>query len=163
MKDEAKFQDWWSKVAPQIGRSAALIVGTEGQDIVQDVSVMAVMRFDEFTEFDDFRRWCHKRSNWLALDELARRRRFANDSEAILKQQVSTSELSDFGVLQRLIKRLPRKQRFVTVDRIHGYKTDEIATRHRMTASTVRSTWRHAKQNLVKYFEEENYEYQRDF
>lgn len=125
---------------------------------MQDVSVMAVMRFGEFATFEDFSRWCHKRSKWLALDELARRRRFSKESETLIGQLPSTDEKSNLGMLYRLIEKLPKQQRSVTLDRIHGYTTDEIATRHQISTSTVRSLWRHAKQNLVTYIEGGNNE-----
>jgi DNA-directed RNA polymerase specialized sigma24 family protein len=158
MKDEARFNEWWSDVSPRIRRSTAAIVGSESQDIAQDVSVMAVLRFDEFDTLEDFRRWCHKRSNWLALDELARRRRFTRDSKAVISELWSVDIDSNLGVLHKLIGELPKQQRSVTVDKIDGYLTTEIATRHQIATSTVRSLWRYAKQNLVKMIEDDNNE-----
>jgi RNA polymerase sigma factor (sigma-70 family) len=155
MKDDSQVLRWLLDVKPEIERSASVIIGGDGQDIVQDVSVMAVLRESEFESYDEFRRWCFKRAHWLALDELARQSWFARDSEKEIEKLEVTDKEPDRLALYRAIELLPRKQKIVVRERIAGYLTAEIAERNGIEKSTVRSLWRHAKQNLVSQFERE--------
>lgn len=149
MKDEAKFREWWTKVYPGVRRSIVSIVGSESIDILQDVSLMAIQRFDEFRNRDAFRRWCYIRARWLALDELSRRSLFKDSPVSIDTAPASNSD-PRVDELRKMILNLPTQQRKVTLDRIQGYTSEEIATRLSITAATVRSLWRHAKQNLIE-------------
>lgn len=54
MMDEAIFREWWTQVFPGVRRSIVSIVGSESIDILQDVSLMAIQRFDEFEDFETF-------------------------------------------------------------------------------------------------------------
>ena len=155
MKDDSQVLRWLLDVRQEIERSASAIIGADAQDIFQDVSVLAVLRESEFESYDEFRRWCFKRARWAALDELARRNWFARDSEKEIAQLGVTDKEPDRVALYRAIGRLPRRQKIVVRERIAGYLTAEIADRNGIEKSTVRSLWRHAKQNLVGQFEKE--------
>lgn len=54
MMDEARLREWWTQVFPGVRRSIVSIVGSESIDILQDVSLMAIQRFDEFEDFETF-------------------------------------------------------------------------------------------------------------
>ena len=158
MKDDSQLMRWLSNLAPDIERTASAITGSDTQDIVQDVSVMAVLRESEFESFEEFRRWCFKRTRWLALDELSRLRWFARDSEKEIERLETTEADLDSDALKQAINLLPERQRIVVKERIAGYLTAEIAERHGIEKNSVRSLWRHAKQNLVRHFEGESNE-----
>jgi len=155
MKDDLEFGRWLSDIVPEIDRSASAIVASGAQDIVQDVCVMAVLRRTEFKTFEEFRRWCYKRAHWLALDELVRQSWFARESEKEIGRLAAAENDPDRLALHRAIEQLPPKQQTVVRERIEGYLTVEIAERNGIKKSTVRSLWRHAKQNLVIQFEGE--------
>lgn len=85
MMDEARFREWWTQMFPGVRRSIVSIVGSESIDILQDVSLMAIQRFDEFEDFETFKRWCFIRARWLSLDELTRRGRYVDYSEQLVE------------------------------------------------------------------------------
>ena len=154
MKDEEKFNDWWHRLRPALQNTLARLVGAESQDILQDVSIMAVTRFSEFGRYEDFRRWAFKRANWLALDELARRRRFVDDVGEIVAGTVGSGDEPDREHIRSLVDRLPLRQQQVTLDLLDGFTTKEVARRHDIAVATVRSLWRHAKQRLIALMEQ---------
>lgn len=149
MKDEAKFLEWWTKVYPSARRSIVSIVGSESFDIMQDISLMAIQRFDDFQNYDAFRRWCFIRARWLALDQISRRGLLIGDSEYVEAEPASVPD-PRIEELRKMILNLPAQQKKVTFDRIQGYTSEEIATRLSIAPSTVRSIWRNAKQKLVE-------------
>lgn len=155
MDDDTKFSEWWMKIEPELLGSMERMVPLDAQDIVQDVSILAVMKFAEFESLPDFRRWCYKRSNWMALDAIGRRKRFKLESERLIEGMLAPEVDENLAFLADLLKRLPETQREVTVARIHGFTSDEIASRFGITQASVRSNWRHAKHNLIRYFEDE--------
>jgi RNA polymerase sigma factor (sigma-70 family) len=155
MKDDSQVIGWLSELSPDIERTVSAIAGSEAQDIVQEVSVMAVLRESEFDSYEEFRRWCFKRARWMALDELSRLRWFSRDSENEIDMLEATEKDPDANVLRTAIELLPAKQKIVVNERIAGYLTSEIAERHGIQTDSVRSLWRHAKQNLVTHFEGE--------
>jgi len=149
MKDEDKFREWWTQASPGVRRSIVSIVGSESFDILQDVSLMAIQRFGDFRNYDAFRKWCFIRARWLALDELSRRGLFIDASDSIPSQPASTPD-PRIEELRKMILNLATQQKRVTLDRIQGYTSEEIATRLSIAPSTVRSIWRQAKQKLIE-------------
>jgi RNA polymerase sigma factor (sigma-70 family) len=154
MKNQPIFDEWWESIEEGLVQTIARIAAEDAEDIAQDVSLMAVTRFDEFESREAFRRWCLKRANWLAINAVATRRRFTRRSNQII-EEMATRDDDDLDLLGELIERLPETQKKVTLARIVGFTSDEIAEQYGMTESSVRSNWRHAKNNLVSYFEED--------
>jgi len=150
LKDEERFQKWWSKIAPNLTNVARRIVGSQGSDIIQDVGVLAVRNWGRFSQYDDFARWCYIRTKWLALDELARIKRQQGYSPAEADTIAVSLEENLIQDLEPLIQELPDRQRQVVLDKLSGYATSKIATRMQISESSVRSHWRFAQQNLVR-------------
>lgn len=150
MKDAARFSQWWSKLVPRVRVSIYSIVGEEYGDVLQDVSILAIQRFDDFDDFDEFERWCSIRARWLSLDALARRSRFVSDSKRILETTSESSNSLARIDLDSLIARLPERQQVIAIDRLKGYSSEEIANRLDITPGTVRAAWYKAKGNLIK-------------
>ena len=156
MMDEARFREWWTQVFPGVRRSIVSIVGSESIDILQDVSLMAIQRFDEFEDFETFKRWCFIRARWLSLDELTRRGRYVDYSEQLVEDGQDEDRDRSLGELYKLIAKLPTQQRKVTRDRLQGFTIEEVAARLGISPSSVRSLWRFAKQNLVRMIKDDS-------
>jgi len=147
--DEKQFQEWWGDIEPALIKSATRMVHDEGRDVVQNVSILALRNFDRFARYDDFARWCHIRTRYLALDELARVKRLGKnpiDPETLL----APTAVDPYGELRPLINNLPERQRTVVLYKLAGYRTDEIGEKMNISMSSVRSHWRHAQINLAE-------------
>lgn len=157
MKNSEKFVEWWKEIEPDLLRFAGSLVGHEKKDLVQEVSLMAVMRFDDFHELEAFRRWALIRVNWLALDVLARQQRTEKGSQEIIDALSVNMESDTRDWLLSMIERLPGRRRIVVERRLMGYSSREVAALMGIEESTVRSLWRHAKKRLVTFAMEEGY------
>ena len=154
MSEDSRIKDWMTELAPELERQIGALAAVDPQDIVQDVFVMAMVRRQTFESYDEFRHWCVTRARWRALDELARQKWFARESDKEIEELSAAESDPDRIAFYRAIEDLPPKQKLVVRERIAGYLTPEIAERHGMKANTVRSLWRHAKQTLVARFED---------
>lgn len=160
MKEELRFRQWWEKVSPRLRRSIARIIGDDSIDIIQDVSVMAIQRFDAFADYESFKRWCYIRAKWLAFDELSRKRRHESNNRPPPEHFATAEQDRRRQELHRMIANLPPRQREVTEARLDGYTSDEIAEHLNIAPTTVRSLWRFARQALIRMTENdtENHE-----
>jgi len=155
MKSESKdgrekFRDWWGRIELALIRSATRMVNDEGRDIVQNVGILALKNLDRFAHYDDFARWCHIRTRYLALDEISRVKKLVN-IELVEFEMLEMKPINDLHLeLKPLIDKLPKQQKLVVLHKLAGYRTDEIARRMKVSLSTVRSNWRHAQKSLAE-------------
>jgi len=147
--EEHRFGTWWERIEPGLQRAASRIAGPFGNDIIQDIAVLAFRNWSRFETHEGFAKWCYVRARWLALDELARRRRHPTESIDVAEAElVAPDDQWPGPEVLSILDTLPSQQRNVAAYKLIGYDSEEIAEKLGIKVQTVRSHWRFALKSL---------------
>ena len=146
----SEFTQWWVALEPELLRATRSKVSREdGQDLVQDLAILAVKNHERFTNREEFRRWAYARLHWLILDQFrAPQNKLRAPTEATQEQSVPPGQEEEL-IYQDLISKLPEHQQIVLKGMLEGMSNTQIAQRLNIKEPSVRSLLRFARSNLV--------------
>jgi RNA polymerase sigma factor (sigma-70 family) len=157
-----KLGEWWAATEPKLLSAARRYTPSPdvARDLVQDVAVLIVKHFSEFTTTDELQRWAYARLHWLALDNLrSLKRQFQFfKTDYIFNQPLQPTQeetLTARNILKHL-GNLPPRQRAALEGMCKGNTAAAIAKELGITEASVRSLQRFARRNLATMMEKED-------
>jgi RNA polymerase sigma factor (sigma-70 family) len=153
----SEFIAWWARTEPDLLRIArSLGLRDAAQDVVQDVAVLALMRYQRFSDVAEFGKWARARTRWFSLDQLTK-----SKSEVDLDAILATAGVmamqepnATAAELRKLIEKLPARQRETVERSLRGQSPSEIGNDLGIDPSTVRSLLRFARRTLFRRMQE---------
>jgi RNA polymerase sigma-70 factor (ECF subfamily) len=152
---DANFEDVYRREYPGLLAVATALSGDDGEDLVQDTMVKALIRWDQVGRLERPGGWCHRVLINLCRNRWRRRRIEARYLASLRREEPSTPAPSD-DVMEfwSAVRTLPQRPRLVVALFYAGDRTvAEVASILDVPEGTVRSDLTRARAALISRLE----------